>query len=191
MTASFNSMQTTQDSEPAPGPGTIAARLAAEFRNHRLDNGERALLRRFDPEKPGHAASALVIRMLIQSGASDSELAHEPLGRWTLLSHLLALLAGTRADARPHAPDASLGLALYAAKVSESRLLTLLESERENFDCLLSRTFRRLAAAGLLSLDASAVWRLLSRSREPSERARAVLAHDYFVAQAKDKKSQS
>jgi CRISPR type I-E-associated protein CasB/Cse2 len=153
-----------------------------------LDPGERAALRRMQPDAPSPAAMGLAIRLLIQSGAADPELRPARLRRWTLLLQGLALLAGTAETASPHRRGETLGLRLRTllandeaeqVKEADLRLLTLLEARGEAFDTLLIRMIRRLAASGVTTIDAVGLWRLVVEP-DDEDRQRLTVARDFY-----------
>lgn len=172
----------------APGIGTLIVRLAGQIGE--LGPGERAMLRRMEPDNPSHDALAVVIRLLVQAGAADRELDPARALRWGLLIQALALLAGTAEKARPHRQGERPG-SVWAnlltgggarePKESDARLLALLAASGDSFDVLLIRMMRRLAAAGVTAIDAVELWHLIDdpdANRHDPQRLR--IARDFY-----------
>jgi hypothetical protein len=138
-----------------------------------LDPGERARLRRMQPEAPSPDALGLAVRLLVAADAAESELEPPRIWRWTLFLQALAILAQRNtaitslrsrpkdvmqnSDVKPslHDPKASLGHVLRDVltggerepQESDTRLLTLLEAQDEIFDALLIRMMRDTSIA--------------------------------------------
>lgn len=173
-----------------------------------LDPGERARLRRMQPEAPSPDALGLTVRLLVVGGAKDHELNDRHAARWSLFLQALAILAhGTRdassrkgrKDAAPadggappalHDSKAKVGRVFrdmltdygkYDPEEVDSRLLTLLEAREAGFDSLLIRMIRRAAQAGALTINILDLWRLIeARDEESIEAARLGVARDFY-----------
>lgn len=130
----------------APSRQKLIASIANQLGADHYPTGERAALKRMDPDDPSPGAYAAAVRRLLNAGA-DSEVKNDSrLKRWTLLIHAMALMSGP--GRAPHGwgePNAAGGV-MFDSGYSEARLRRLLEARGKTFDDLLSRMARFLAA---------------------------------------------
>ena len=166
---------------------TIASRIASES----LSPGDRAELRRMDPDAPDTSVfwRLLASRDLLGSPTLES--------KWALILHGIALMTprsavdGNRGSA--HNGYMPVGRALFLGGelrqekgfYSESRLNRLLTSRGPILRILLARMFRMLASANV-----SFNWREMARfilnegyNEEAAENSRRRIARDYFRAE--------
>lgn len=126
----------------APAPGALALTMARRIGADSFGTGPRAMLRRLDFRAPGALADPALQRLLVE--VLPEEWSGPQIMRdWALLAHLLALAAPEL-----HTGGVAFGAALHAAGFSESRLLRLLEADREGLTTVLPRACRFLAAKG-------------------------------------------
>lgn len=155
-----------------------AARFAGD--GHGLDDGERAALKRLDPdsEMRPHQVAALT-RALVYAGLEPENWRPETWRRWALIAHGMAL-AGHNSGAR-------LGQQLCKAGVAESRVTRVLTARGEAFRQLLPRLVRLLA-----SKEVAPNWYELgglvlheNRDEHKAEDIRLKIAGYYFSSLAK------
>lgn len=157
--------------------------LAAHIKN--AGAGERAALRRLQPEVLQPHQLAALARALLAAGLSPEQWHADTWPRWALVVHGMAL-AGH--DGRP---GQMLGSQLAQAKVAESRVTKLLTSRGNAFTQLLPRVLRLMA-----SKNVAPNWRelgelvLIESSTKPHQQAKAEkirlqIAGPYFIALAR------
>jgi len=130
----------------APSRQKIIASISGKLGADHYPTGERAALKRMDPDHPSPGAYAAAVRLLLTADA-DAEFKNDArLKRWTLLIHAMALMSGP--DRAPHgwAEHHAAGGVMFDSGYSEARLRRLLEARGKTFDDLLSRMARFLAA---------------------------------------------
>jgi len=127
-----------RDLSPSQAVGRAAAMLHPE--SGRLPNGDRAALRRIDPDTPVTPTLWKVLFDLKQGDAPDwiSQKAWEQ--RWATLLMGMAHCAGL------HDYDVPLGRALAEAGWSETRFVRLLEAEGDTLPVLIRRMAQYLAS---------------------------------------------
>ena len=165
--------------------GRIAS-IASQIGRSDFSTGDRAALRRLDPDRPNYAGLAVVLRVMRNAGIKIDELGTRRLGRWTLLIHAMALMSGPGKSPHVQGKGRSGGV-LHAGFYSESRLMRLLEARGTTRDDLIRRLARFLAAKGL-AIDWVALAPLIldDEDGEDAERARLRIARDYYAAEARD-----
>ncbi|MCY4438165.1 MAG: type I-E CRISPR-associated protein Cse2/CasB [Chloroflexi bacterium] len=171
--------------------GDTAFALAGEVAGRRLSPGDRAELRRMDPDSPG---PAVYWRLM----AEHDLLGNRALERkWALILHGIALMTPRiGVDGVPqsaHNGSTPVGRALFLGGeaqrekgfYSESRLNRLLTARGGMLRTLLARAFRTLASAGV-----SFNWREMAQfilsegyDEEAAERARRRIASEYYRAE--------
>ena len=158
--------------EPPPQRDPLAT-LAAMLRSGATSTGQRARLRRADPQRGSQDALLEAELLFARAGLSPRDEQHR---RWFLVLHCLALVEGR------HVPTTEAGAALARLGFSESRLRQLVEADADTLFELLPRIARRVAAAG-----ASMNWWPLAEliltadSAEPEHIARADRARQRIV----------
>ena len=177
--------------EPVRGSwGDTAFALAGEIAASRVSPGDRAELRRLNPDSP---TPAVFWRIMAENGLLGN-LAFER--KWALILHGIALMTprhgGDDASQSAHDGTTPVGRALFLGGeeqretgfYSESRLHRLLTARGDMLRTLLDRMFRTLASAGV-----SFNWREMSQlilsegyDEETAERARRRIASEYYRA---------
>lgn len=147
---------------------------------HGLDKGERAALKRLDPdgEMRPHQVAALT-RALVYAGLEPENWRPETWCRWALIAHGMAL-AGHNSGAR-------LGQQLCKAGVTESRVTRVLTARDEAFRQLLPRLVRLLASKEVAPNWYELGGLVLHENREEykAETIRLKIAGYYFSSLAK------
>ncbi len=123
---------------PAPTRAEIVRKTTDALRDERFGTGPLAELRRLDPA--GHLNQPALHRLLARYVPEDQVRGEDPLRRWALVIHCLALAA----------PDhllghARLGTALYDAGYKEKRFVNLLDASPGELLDRLPRAVRFLA----------------------------------------------
>lgn len=170
--APTTSASTDRDLSPSQAVGRAAAMLHPE--SGRLSNGDRAALRRIDPDTPVTPTLWKVLFDLEQDEAPDWIGQKKWEQRWATLLMGMAHCAGL------HDYDVSLGRALAEAGWSETRFVRLLEADGNTLPVLLRRMAQYLA-----SKQQPANWddvrRLLFvQSGEVAEDVRLRIARSYY-----------
>ncbi len=130
----------TMPPDDALNPGALALKMAGRIAADNFGTGPRATLRRLDLSDPGALAEPALQRLLVHL-LPDEWSGMQMMRDWALLAHVLALAApGLQSG------GAAFGNALHEAGYSESRLLRLLEADREALTVLLPRACRFLVA---------------------------------------------
>ncbi len=167
--------------------GDIAVHFAHRIARDNFPRGDRAGLRRMDPDKPD---PAVFWRLLAEGGLLDHGETVE--SKWALVLHGIALMtptnAGNGAARSAHDGYMPVGRALFSNGYSETRLNRLLTSREAMLRTLLARMFRTLASGG-----ASFNWREMSQfilsdghDEEEAERARRRIARAYYQAERRN-----
>ena len=121
---------------------TIVQGLAETIEDKEFDRGDRAKLRRMDPDNPDTAA---FWKLIVRAGMPQSP----NIRKWGLIIHGMALMSHGAALA--HNSRLSVGRALYQGEgnripfYSERRLSTLLAARGSTLHRLLARLFRMLS----------------------------------------------
>ena len=169
----------TPPPDEAPTPGALALKMAGWIGTEAFGTGPRAMLRRLDLRAPGALAEPALQRLLVQVLPDDWS-GQQVMRDWALLAHLLALGAPDL-----HSGGGAFGAALHEAGFSESRLLRLLEADRDTLTVLLPRACRFLVAKGQ-RLNPPELIRLIraaaSHDPAPLERVRTDIARAYYRA---------
>lgn len=160
---------------------SVVARAAAHLGKTDFPMGERAALRRLDPEHPGGRIAA-VCRLLALCGWDVGGTPTDILSRWALILHALALMSAPGRD--PHDPRASAGGAIAESGLSEARFTRLLTARGLAFRDHVPRIARFLAAKGQ-RLDCRPLAELVfahDRNEQKAEEIRLRLATQYYAA---------
>lgn len=144
-----------------------------------LGTGERAALARMDPDAMRAHQVAALSRALVQAEMEPENWRPETLRRWALIAHGMAL-AG-------HNGNGALGVQLFHAGVTESRVSKLLTARGETLRQLIPPLLRLMA-----SRDVAPNWHELgtlivdeSNNPERAEEVRMKIASRYFSESAK------
>lgn len=175
------SASATAAREP-PTVGQVVARASTALADRHFATGDRAALRRVDPDAPMPAYAASC-RLLVRCGQS---LEGADLDRWVFVLHTLAL--ATSIERPAHDREIGFGRALAEAGVSEHRFVRLLTAHGRALRDQIPRAARLLRAKGQQA-DFRAVWRLLAPDAVADgdgERIRADIARDYYIARARN-----
>ena len=179
-----------QEDEPK-SRSDIAVSIAGYIASEGLSPGDRAELRRMDPDAPD---AAVYWRLMAR---------HELLGnpvlekKWALIIHGIALMtprnAGDGNRRSAHDGYNPVGRALFLAGepqrekgfYSESRLNRLLTSRGPNLRTLLARMFRMLASADVTFNWREMAWFILNEgyNEEAADNSRRRIARDYYRAE--------
>lgn len=180
-----------------PGLASQLGNLSASLASPGMSTGDRATLRRMDPESPSRAMPVLV-PLLLKAGV-PVDVSPEQLRRWARIVHAMALLAGTSGE-KPHAPsfgeggaasrDAGRALAQALGYSPQSprgqnRMFRLTTSRGPALHAQAPRLMRMLAAAGSRPIDFHPIASLLlneGRNEEKADAARLRLARGFFTA---------
>lgn len=183
----------------SPSLEILLDRLSRRFdaRDRRaLATGEKALLRRLDPNAPARAMPVLV-PLLLDAGLKEERLRSlEHLCRWALVVHAMAILAGTAGGA-PHAPadentddsrrrERDFGRALARTGFAEARLMRLTSARGGALSGLVARAARFLAGK-TGPLDLRPLARLVLHEgldERHTDKARLAIARGYYAASA-------
>lgn len=169
----------------------IAVSIAGYIATNALSNGERAELRRMDPDHPD---VAVFWRLMAQYHLLDSPKLEK---KWALIIHGIALMTpkspGDGQPSNAHNGYNPVGRALFLGSgsqpgkgfYSESRLNRLLTSRGQITRTLLVRMFRMLAPANV-----SFNWREMARfilnegyNEVATDKSRQQIAKDYYRTQ--------
>lgn len=172
-------MQHPQTDQPPPKKSELASaigRIAAVIGNDEFPNGDRAALRRLDPDSEAPLAFyRFAFRHLPEHWASSKR-------EWMTLCAGIALM-------QPHAhqPNLPTGRALADAGYSEARLERLLAASGTVLDTLVLRAARLLAAKGGATNWTDFARLLLTDAADKREAIRMQFArHFYQALQNKD-----
>lgn len=162
----------------APNDWNFVARIAGRFQGdgrkpNDMSNGDRANLRRMDPNEPGRASLALY-RLFADVGLEPK--GEEMTRRWTLVVHCLALARGR------HAKDAPTGKVLCDLPLTEGRFNMLMAADMEVLFDLLPRLARRLDAKPVVIDWAPLAMLALHGNTKEGDRQRQKIAQDYARA---------
>jgi len=170
----------------APSRQKIIASIATQLGADHYPTGERAALKRMDPDDPSPGAYAAAVRLLLNAGA-DAEVKNDArLKRWVRLLHGMALMSGPG-----HAPygwrdEHAAGRVMFESGYSEDRLRRLLEARGKTFDDLLSRMARFLAAKrGVIDWGDLAPLVLDRKDSDRAEKARLNLMRQFLTQEAR------
>lgn len=165
--------------------------IAETIESKEFETGDRAHLRRMDPNRPDTAA---FWRLMAAEGIPRNP----DIGKWGLILHGIAIMAHG-AD-RAHAPNRSVGQVLYEGGsnraqgfYSEHRLATLLSAEGHTLTRLLARLFRMLASDGCSFDWCEMAWFILNEGRdeEQANESRYKIASKYYQAERRAKRAES
>lgn len=140
-------------------------------------------LRRTAPERWSLRLAELM-PVLIAAGLKVEGMDRDRTARWALLTHMVAVLAGTGGE-RSHAGGRPAGAALHDAGYSEARLAKLLSSRGDALRDQMARLARYLRAAGAVPLDLRPLADLVlfeGRDGARAEAARLRIARSYYAA---------
>jgi CRISPR system Cascade subunit CasB len=171
----------------APRIGQIVARVASQLGRAEFSTGDRATLRRLDPDNP-RAGIGTACRLLQAAGFDIGVANSDQLKRWTLALHGMALMSGPGVD--PHNPSKRAGSAIADAGLSEQRFTRLLCASGPAFREQIPRLARFLAAKGQ-RFDWEPLARLVlceGRDEQAAEEIRLRLAAQYYSARAKSER---
>lgn len=129
-----------------PNRNQIIARISGQLGAEHFPTGERAALKRMDPDQLSPGAYAAAVRLLLKAGGDAEVRSDTRLKRWVLLIHGMALMSGPGQVPHGWADGNAAGRVMFDSGYSEDRLRRLLEARRTTFDDLLSRMARFLAA---------------------------------------------
>ena len=151
----------------------VATALAARLAQPHFGTGSLASLRRLDP---GGGLAVPALQRLLAEEVPD----HWNQNDWALVTHVLALAAPDL-----HRGGARFGAALQASGYSESRLLRLLQADRDMLTVALPRACRFLVAKGekLNPADIASLVRAASSADDTLENARTEIARQYYRAE--------
>ena len=162
--------------------GIVIAGLLESIEDKEMDRGERAGLRRMDPENPG---DIVFWRLMARDG-----MPREPdIRKWGLITHGIALMAHGAGLA--HNGRIPVGEALYRGGgkrvpfYSNERLSTLLLARGRSLHQLLARLFRMLANDGCSFNWREMAWFILNEGEDEgkAEEARHQIARAYYQAE--------
>jgi CRISPR system Cascade subunit CasB len=179
-----------QEPSAQPRVGQIVARVGGRLGRPEFSTGERAALRRLNPNDPGGHIGA-VCRLLISAGFAVERASLDQLKRWAVVLHGMALMSGPDLD--PHNPSIRVGDGLVNAGLSEQRFTRLLSARGPAFREQVPRLARFLAARHQ-SLDWLPLARLIlyeELNREAAEDIRLRIASQYYSARAKAEKTET
>lgn len=161
----------TSPAVETPSLQAIIARLAGTLGSEHFPTGDRAALKRMDPDQPPPLAFYRFAFRELPEGWEHRRSA------WQTLTAGMAL-AGNQGN--PHNRDRRLGRVLAEQGYSEARLERLLAASGETLETLLLRAIRYLVAKGE-TLDWTDCARLLLVGDDDKrERTRREIAGDYY-----------
>jgi CRISPR type I-E-associated protein CasB/Cse2 len=160
--------------------GAMALSMAGRIASDHFSSGYRATLRRIDPTDHGSWSEPAVQRLLVQV-LPDEWTGTQVTRDWGLLAHLLAIAATNDLQSG----GSPFGTALQKADYSESRLMRLLDADRDGLDVLLPRAIRFLVAKSQ-SLSPPELIRFIRSvsglDSESVERSKLEIARTYYRA---------
>ena len=173
---------------PRNFPETLAG-LAETIEGKEFGPGNRARLRRMDPEAPDNA-------LFWQLTARDGMPLNPDLRKWGLILHGMALMAHGAGIA--HRPNIPVGRTLYWGDgknpplYSEDRLAKLLEARGQTLYRLLARLFRMLANKQCAFDWCEMAWFILNSEDNESraEEARTKIARFYYREERRSQQSE-
>lgn len=154
---------------PSASLASLVKRLAATIDADHFPTGDRAALRRLNPDTP---PSLIFYRFAFRHLPENWEAQREA---WMSLVAGIALMCPN-----PHRPDRPVGLALAEVGYSEKRLERLLAGEGETLQTLLLRAVRFLAAKNQACNWVDFAHLLLAKDQDKQENARLKIARDYY-----------
>jgi CRISPR system Cascade subunit CasB len=176
----------TQSAATAPPRRKIIASMAGQLGADHYATGERAALKRMDPDRPSSGAYAAAVRLLLNADA-DAEVKNDArLKRWTPLIHAMALMSGPGHAPHGWRDEHAAGRVMFDSGYSEDRLRRLLEARGKTFDDLLSRMARFLAAKrAVINWTDLAPLVLDTEESECAEKARLNLMRQFLTREAR------
>jgi CRISPR system Cascade subunit CasB len=182
------------ESDPAEAPAAsppsrqkIMAFVAGQLGAAHFPTGERAALKRMDPDAPTPGAYAAAVRLLLNAGADAEVRTDTRLKRWTLLIHAMALISGPDHYPNGGGEENAAGRVMFDHGYSEDRLRRLLEARGKTFDDLLSRMARFLAAKrAIINWGDLAPLVLDGEESERAEQARLNLMRQFLKQAARE-----
>ena len=165
--------------------GNVITNLAETIEGREYGTGDRARLRRMNPNSPDSAA---FWRLIVREGMPRNP----DIAKWGLITHGIALMAHGAGLA--HRTSLPVGRVLYLGGeqqpgersfYSEDRLATLLAARGPALHSLLARLFRMMANEGCAFNWREMAWFILNEggNEEQSEQARIKIARDYYQAE--------
>ena len=164
--------------------GNIITNLAETIEAEEFGTGNRARLRRMDPDYPD---SAVFWQLMVRDGMPRNP----DVAKWGLITHGIALMA--HGSGKAHVPRKRVGMVLYLGGeqqpgtrgfYSEDRLSTLLAARGPAFHSILARLFRMLGNEGC-----SFNWREMASfilnegyNESRADEARIEIAREYYRA---------
>jgi len=149
----------------------LISRIAGTIASDQFPTGERAALRRLQPDRPPSVAFYRFFYRYVE-------------GHWSADRHIptwITLLAGMALlYPRTHQPGRRVGQALAEAHYSEARLERLLEAEDRTQEVLLIRAVRFLAAKGEAIDWNDFAYLLFARNEDDREAQRRRIARDFY-----------
>lgn len=161
----------------------VTGQLGAAY----FPTGERAALKRMDPDRPSPGAYAAAVRLLLNAGA-DAEVKNDArLERWVRLLHAMALMSGPGHVPHGWREENAAGRVMFDSGYSDDRLRRLLEARGKTFDELLSRMARFLAAKrAVIDWGDFASLVLDGQESDSAERARLNLMRQFLTREARN-----
>jgi len=174
----------------APSRQKIIASIAGQLGADHYPTGERAALKRMDPDDPSPGAYAAAVRLLLNAGA-DAEVKNDArLERWVRLLHGMALMSGPGHAPHGWRDEHATGRVMFESGYSEDRLRRLLEARGKTFDDLLSRMTRFLATRrAVIDWCDLAPLVLDGEESERAEQARLNLMRQFVTQEARQSSS--
>jgi len=178
-----------QSAATAASRQKIIASIAGQLGADHYPTGERAVLKRMDPDDPSPGAYAAAVRLLLNAGA-DAEVKNDArLERWVRLLHGMALTSGPGHAPHGWRDEHAAGGVMFDSGYSEDRLRRLLEARGKTFDDLLSRMARFLAAKqGTVNWGDLAPLVLDPEDSERAEQARLNLMRQFLMREARQER---
>ena len=167
--------------------GNAITNLAETIEAEEFGTGNRARLRRMDPDNPD---SAVFWQLMVRDGMPRNP----DIAKWGLITHGIALMA--HGSGKAHVPRMKVGRRLYLGGeqqpgtrgfYSEDRLSALLAARGPAFHSLLARLFRMLGNEGCSFNWREMAWFILNEGCNESraDEARIEIAREYYRAAAR------
>jgi len=178
-----------QSAATAPSRQKIIASISGQLGADHYPTGDRAVLKRMDPDHPSPGAYAAAVRLLLNADA-DAEVKNDArLKRWTLLIHAMALMSGPGHAPHGWRDEHAAGRVMFESNYSEDRLRRLLEARGKTFDDLLSRMARFLAAKrAVIDWGDLAPLVLDRKDSDRAEKARLNLMRQFLMREARQER---
>ena len=156
--------------------GNVITNLAETIEGKEYDRGDRARLRRMNPDVPDSEA---FWRLMSREGMP----ANPEVSKWGLIVHGIALMAHGSSSGLAHNRRFPVGLALHEV-YSEDRLSTLLAARGPALHSLLARLFRMLSNEGASFNWREMAWFILNEgyNEDSADQARVEIARAYYRA---------